>query len=185
MRQKTNSVEVIAKHHPEIRLNELSAIVRNTFDAFGVSIEIQEVKIFPDGLCFFVRPTMPVRMHVIRSFEDDLRFALENKKVEIIAPIPNEQMVGITVLMDVEREIYGRTEPGGIPSPWSKDMQLENLYEEARQVVVTTKKVSVSFLQRKFNIGSSRAGALMDLLEERGVIGPDDGSGHRQIYPDR
>ncbi|NIT71921.1 DNA translocase FtsK, partial [candidate division KSB1 bacterium] len=45
-------------------------------------------------------------------------------------------------------------------------------YEEAREVVVNTGKASTSFLQRKLNIGYSRAARLMDILEERGVVGP-------------
>ncbi|HET8574684.1 MAG TPA: DNA translocase FtsK 4TM domain-containing protein [Candidatus Paceibacterota bacterium] len=57
----------------------------------------------------------------------------------------------------------------------------DELYEEAREIVVSAKKASTSYLQRKLKIGYSRAARLMDILEERGVIGPADGSKPRQV----
>ena len=52
----------------------------------------------------------------------------------------------------------------------------DELYREARQWVIDAGKASTSFLQRKFQIGYARAAALMDLLEENGVIGPANGA---------
>jgi len=57
----------------------------------------------------------------------------------------------------------------------------DDLFEEARNAVVEAGKASTSYLQRKLRIGYSRAARLMDLLEERGVIGPQDGSKPRSI----
>ena len=55
------------------------------------------------------------------------------------------------------------------------------LFEEAKQTVIQTGKASTSFLQRKFRIGYARAARLIDILEERGVIGPGDGAKAREI----
>ncbi len=57
----------------------------------------------------------------------------------------------------------------------------DDLFEDAKQAVVEAGKASTSYLQRKLRIGYSRAARLMDLLEERGVIGPQDGSKPRDI----
>lgn len=57
----------------------------------------------------------------------------------------------------------------------------DDLFEEAKQAVTEAGKASTSYLQRKLRIGYSRAARLMDLLEERGVIGPQDGSKPREI----
>lgn len=57
----------------------------------------------------------------------------------------------------------------------------DDLFEEAKQAVVEAGKASTSYLQRKLRIGYSRAARLMDILEERGVIGPQDGSKPREI----
>jgi S-DNA-T family DNA segregation ATPase FtsK/SpoIIIE len=57
----------------------------------------------------------------------------------------------------------------------------DDLYEEARDIVVEAGKASTSYLQRKLRIGYSRAARLMDMLEERSVIGPADGSRPREV----
>lgn len=57
----------------------------------------------------------------------------------------------------------------------------DELYEEAKQAVIEMGKASTSWLQRKFRIGYARAARLMDLLEERGVIGPQDGAKPREV----
>jgi len=60
----------------------------------------------------------------------------------------------------------------------------DELYEEARETVMHAGKASTSYLQRKLKIGYSRAARLMDILEEKGVIGPADGSKPREILGD-
>lgn len=57
----------------------------------------------------------------------------------------------------------------------------DDLFEEAQATVREAGKASTSFLQRKLRIGYSRAARLMDLLEEKGVIGPADGARPREV----
>ncbi len=57
----------------------------------------------------------------------------------------------------------------------------DELYLEAKQAVIDAGKASTSFLQRKLRVGYSRAARLIDLLEERGVVGPQDGAKPRAI----
>lgn len=57
----------------------------------------------------------------------------------------------------------------------------DELYEEARATVVGAGKASTSFLQRKLRIGYARAARLMDMLEERGVIGAGSGAKPREV----
>lgn len=61
------------------------------------------------------------------------------------------------------------------------DEEEDDLYEEAKQAVIEANKASTSYLQRKLRVGYSRAARLMDILEERGVIGPADGAKPREI----
>ena len=56
------------------------------------------------------------------------------------------------------------------------------MYEDAREAVVSAGKASTSYLQRKLGVGYSRAAKLMDMLEERGVIGPANGSKPREVF---
>lgn len=55
------------------------------------------------------------------------------------------------------------------------------LYEDARETVVRAGKASASYLQRRLKIGYARAARLLDILEERGVIGPGEGAKPREI----
>lgn len=55
------------------------------------------------------------------------------------------------------------------------------LYEEAKQVVIESRKASTSYLQRKLGIGYARAARLIDILEERGVVSPGNGSKAREV----
>ncbi len=55
------------------------------------------------------------------------------------------------------------------------------LYNEIVEFVIETQKASVSLLQRRFKLGYNRAARIVDLLEERGIIGPQNGSKPREV----
>ena len=57
----------------------------------------------------------------------------------------------------------------------------DELYEDAKEVVLSAGKASASLLQRRLRIGYARAARLLDFLEEQGVIGPADGAKPREI----
>jgi len=57
----------------------------------------------------------------------------------------------------------------------------DELFEEARRVVVTSGVGSVSYLQRRLKVGYSRAARIMDMLEEAGVVGPSLGAKPREV----
>ena len=61
----------------------------------------------------------------------------------------------------------------------------DDLYEQAREEIIHAGKASTSYLQRKLRIGYARAARLMDMLEERGVIGAPDGSRPRDVITDK
>jgi hypothetical protein len=57
----------------------------------------------------------------------------------------------------------------------------DDLYEDARRIVVLHQSGSTSLLQRRLRVGYTRAGRLMDMLEEAGVVGPFTGSKARDV----
>ena len=61
------------------------------------------------------------------------------------------------------------------------DAEEEPLYNEIVEFVVTQGKASASLLQRRFHLGYNRAARCIDLLEERGIIGPNNGSKPREV----
>ena len=55
------------------------------------------------------------------------------------------------------------------------------LYTEIASFAVRTGKISASLIQRKYRLGYNRAARIIDLLEERGIIGPQNGSKPREV----
>lgn len=81
-----------------------------------------------------------------------------------------------TLLMDDEEMNAKSSFDGG-----DHDAMEEPLYNEIVEFVVTQGKASASLLQRRFHLGYNRAARCIDLLEERGIIGPNNGSKPREV----
>ena len=63
----------------------------------------------------------------------------------------------------------------------SEDEYEDPLYNEIVDYVIQAGKVSASLIQRKYRLGYNRAARIIDLLEERGIIGPPNGSKPREV----
>jgi S-DNA-T family DNA segregation ATPase FtsK/SpoIIIE len=60
----------------------------------------------------------------------------------------------------------------------------EELYAQALDVLKSTRRASTSMIQRRLRIGYNRAARIMDLMEQKGVVGPENGSNPREILVD-
>jgi len=69
---------------------------------------------------------------------------------------------------------------GGGPKEMDEEYD-DPLYDDIVEFVITTGKASASLLQRRFKLGYNRAARIVDLLEERGIIGPQNGSKPREV----
>ncbi len=86
-----------------------------------------------------------------------------------------EARYDLSILEDKDRPRI-REEGGG-------DEIDDDRYEEAVEIVQRAGQASVSMLQRKMTIGFARAGRLIDIMEQNGVIGPSQGPGKmREVY---
>ncbi|HEY5078967.1 MAG TPA: DNA translocase FtsK, partial [Opitutaceae bacterium] len=60
----------------------------------------------------------------------------------------------------------------------------EDLYAKAIDVLKSTRRASTSMLQRRLRIGYNRAARIMEIMEEKGIVGPENGSSPREILGD-
>jgi len=78
----------------------------------------------------------------------------------------------------LQRELAG--EPAGkLPAI---SFEKDPLYDEAKKTIIEYHKASASLLQRRLQIGYARAARLLDMLEERGVVGPANGAKPRKVF---
>ena len=67
----------------------------------------------------------------------------------------------------------------------SNDSEMEDdLYNDALEIVKEAGKASASLLQRRLRVGYARAARLLDIMEDKGIIGPADGAKPREVYAD-
>lgn len=98
---------------------------------------------------------------------------ISDHEVEQIVSFVSEQQEA-----HYEEKMMPTEEPTSSPSEVPQD----DLYEEAKALVVDMQTASISLLQRRFRIGYNRAARIVDELEDNGVIGPSVGSKPREVY---
>ncbi|MBS1704770.1 MAG: DNA translocase FtsK 4TM domain-containing protein [Armatimonadetes bacterium] len=102
---------------------------------------------------------------------------VSEKEIEDVCHHWKEQEKPIYVLNPIQAAIAGKE------SSMSED-DSDPLWEEAVRFVVDRGQASTSMLQRKFSIGFQRASRLLDMMEERGIVGPRDGPRPREVLVD-
>ena len=103
-------------------------------------------------------------------------FISEEETKKIVEYVCNQQKAQYDnkILMDDE-------EAGATTMVESKDDYDEPLYNDIVDFVIEQGKASASLLQRRFRLGYNRAARCIDLLEERGIVGPQNGSKPRKV----
>jgi len=71
---------------------------------------------------------------------------------------------------------------GSVVIPGKGDDADDPMFQTALEFVLATKHASASMLQRKFKLGYTRAARIIDMMEERGYVGPNDGRKPREVY---
>ncbi|MDH4330239.1 MAG: DNA translocase FtsK [Candidatus Moranbacteria bacterium] len=112
-------------------------------------------------------------------------FVSENEIKKVVKAIINKNSSYISEADQNILDSGGRSNSDGIidfsNSNDGRDSNDDELYEEAKRMVVDLQKASTSLLQRRLRVGYSRAARLVDMLEENGVVGPPEGSKGRIV----
>ena len=115
--------------------------------------------------------SQPERLQSAFISEDEVKKVVEYLRKAYIDEIPD----GIELSGSIDKA------SGSMFSDSMGDDEDDDLYEDARQTVIEAGKASTSYLQRKLGVGYARAARLIDMLEERGVIGPGNGAKPRDV----
>ncbi len=126
------------------------------------------------GDMLFTPPGTPgiVRIHAPWSTETEIErvvdFLKDQREVEYDMNFIKDKSMGISG-------------SGSKNSTQNEDIELDELYEDAKEVIITDKKTSISYLQRRLKIGYNRAASIIEQLEKTGVLSEVDARGNREI----
>ncbi|HEY8485910.1 MAG TPA: DNA translocase FtsK [Limnochordales bacterium] len=176
--------------------------------AAGIHLVIATQRPSTDVITGLIKANIPSRLAFAVSSQVDSRTILDGGGAERLLgrgdmlyhplgePKPVRAQGCLVTERDVEQVVQfwkaqGAPEyaPGVFDEPPAEpeaDEGEDSLYEEAVRLVTQTGQASVSLLQRRFRIGYARAARLIDLMEQRGVVGPYQGSRPREVlFPHR
>ncbi len=110
---------------------------------------------------------------------------VSDREVNSVIDYVKSQVTGETD--SKQAEILARIERSDTNGSSAKDQSNggDELLMDAIELVIDSGKASVSMLQRRFRIGYNRAARIVDIMEEMGVVGPQDGSSPRQVIMTR
>ena len=88
-----------------------------------------------------------------------------------------------SIMDEIEKTAQQTGKKNNVPEPEAnaEEMEGDEILPQAAEVVFDTKQASVSMLQRRLKLGYARAARIMDEMEEKGIVGPNQGSKPREI----
>ncbi len=179
--------------------------------AVGIHLVVATQRPSVDVVTGLIKANIPSRIALMTSSQADSRVVLDQNGAEklvghgdmLFAPanaskptrlqgawVTEAEIQGVSEFIRAQRQVvYEQPIEGlGLPpteaelagSGGSGDGD-EDLLNQAAELIIRSQLGSTSMLQRKLKVGFARAGRLMDLLEERGVVGPSQGSKARDV----
>ncbi len=177
--------------------------------AVGIHLVVATQRPSVDVVTGLIKANIPSRIALMTSSQADSRVVLDQNGAEklvghgdmLFAPanaskparlqgawVTEAEIHEVSVFIREQREVaYEHSVEGlGLP-PTESELSVggagddEDLLNQAAELVIRSQLGSTSMLQRKLKVGFARAGRLMDLLEEQGVVGPSLGSKARDV----
>ncbi|CAM3908482.1 DNA translocase FtsK [Arcobacter cloacae] len=125
------------------------------------------------GDMLFTPPGMSglVRIHAPWSTESEIEKVVEFLK---------EQREVVYDMNFIKDRTSGVSSGNGASSN-SDSLELDELYDDAKEIVLTEKKTSISYIQRRLRIGYNRAATIVEQLEQTGILSEVNAKGNREI----
>ncbi len=130
----------------------------------------------------------PKRIQAPFVSEEEIRAVVKfiREHNEVLAPTePTQESQALNNAMAADKQAPGAAEAksGDIFDDYAGTNEDEDdMLTQAIEVVKEAKKASASLLQRRLQVGYARAARLLDIMEEKGLIGPGDGAKPREVY---
>lgn len=150
--------------------SRIAFMVASKFDSRIIIDMVGAEKLLGRGDMLFsgAQDPFPVRMQGAFVSEEEVERAVEHVKT-----LGEPEYIDDEIFYDEEEE---NAEPGLFD-----DGDGDPLFEKALEIVLQQGKASASFIQRRLKIGYNRAARLVELMEERGIVGPAQGSKPRDV----
>jgi DNA segregation ATPase FtsK/SpoIIIE, S-DNA-T family len=178
--------------------------------AVGIHLVVATQRPSVDVVTGLIKANIPSRIALMTSSQADSRVVLDMNGAEklvghgdmLFAPsnvskparlqaawVTEQEIHGIVDFIRTQREVVYRNNVEGLGLPPTQGEAAgdgglgsdDDLLSQAAELVIRSQLGSTSMLQRKLKVGFARAGRLMDLLEDKGLVGPSQGSKARDV----
>ncbi len=109
---------------------------------------------------------------------------ISEKEVKKVVEWIDKETKGV-MRQDFQEDDLSQSAAEGLEGGALEEGEEDPLYEDAKRVVIESRRASASLLQRRLKVGYARAARLLDILQERGVVGPGEGAKPREVYVSR
>lgn len=169
------SVEVITGLIKANITSRIAFAVASQVDSRTIIDSSGAEKLLGNGDMLFVsaESNKPKRVQGAFLSEDEVRKVVDFFKNQAGAVIYNEDVI------EKPKRGLGLNGMGGADADGNDE---DEMYDAAKEEVMRAGKASASLLQRRLRVGYARAARLLDILEDKGIIGPGDGSKPREVY---
>jgi S-DNA-T family DNA segregation ATPase FtsK/SpoIIIE len=150
-------------------------VLNNTYSRIIIDQSGAE-KLLGKGDMLFVPPDAPRPTRLQGSF-------IDNGEIDRLVDFLKGQGVEPDYKEDV-LEMMEKSGKGPSSDYAATDAEVDELFDEAVEIVVTNKKASTSLLQRKLSIGYARAAKIIDQLQDHGIVSAPDGNKPRDVLLD-
>jgi S-DNA-T family DNA segregation ATPase FtsK/SpoIIIE len=166
---------ILATQRPSV--NVITGLIKANFPtriAFRVATKVDSKvildsmgaeKLLGRGDMLYIPPGSARRLRIQGTLVDDAEI---NRTVDFVKALQEPEY---------EESIFSESGDGDL----NYEDVADELYDEAVNIVVQLGQASASMLQRRMRVGYTRAARLVDMMEERGIVGPAQGSKPREV----